>query len=379
MITVADAPIAGRLPQPPMLPVEQAPPGEAEKIEEMIAALTDQLIKRYVDAEMRRDAHPKTIGLVKATFTISNACPDELQYGVFAAPGRTFDAMIRFSNGAPTMQHDLAFDVRGMAVKLTRDRGDRADTFLDGEPDQDFMLATAEAFFGTNAVDYVGFIPAAESVLKLTRYFVLGLRFRGLYRLLSSLVTPASPLALDYFSQTPYRLGPHCVKYRARPVDCRSAKDDPWYARPGIRHVLGSVAKLFPKLARRAVPGFDCLRMALAHDLENRSFKYEFLVQRWPDLRHLPTWAIEDGTRTWPARWERVADIEILPVRDLDASVTEAEPMTFTPWHAMKEHQPLGSINRARFHVYKTMSTFRNKTNRDRATAGGSAGVSPTG
>src|SRR5262249_23688772 len=82
-----------------------------------------------------------------------------------------------------------------------------------------------------------------------------------------------------------------------------------------------------------------------------------------PDLGNLPTWAIEDATRTWLAPWVRVATIEIFQqchIADRDAV---AERMTFNPWHARKVHQPLGSINRARGPIYRTMSLFPNSHN----------------
>src|SRR5581483_9321131 len=119
-----------------------------------------------------------------------------------------------------------------------------AGEFIEGESGQDFMLATAEAFFGRDAVDFVGFIPASESPLKTLWYFLSGLRLRGLLRLKQSMKTPPSPLALEYFSQTPYRLGPHCVKYSVRPLTPRKAKYDPWYLWPVVRTPIGWAVKV---------------------------------------------------------------------------------------------------------------------------------------
>ncbi len=342
-------------------PVEEIQPGEADAILRMIEFLKAQLTARYVEPGkmVRRDAHPKTVGLVAARFIVSPDCPLELRHGLFRAPLDSYDALIRFSNGAPRVQHDLAPDVRGMAIKLAGVRGD----FL-AEPGQDFMLATAEAFFGTNAVDFVGFVPASESKLKLARYFLGGLRLRGLSRFLSALTIPRSPLAIEYFSQTPYRLGPHCVKYRARPMAARSTQRDRWFMRPVVRQLLGFAAAAAPGLTSRIVPA-DAVAQALGQDLERGPVTFEFLVQRWPDLRELPGWAIEDATRTWPAPWVRVATIVMPPqtASAVAARSTEAERMTFTPWHAAVEHRPLGSINRARYRIYKTMSDFRNGHN----------------
>jgi hypothetical protein len=339
--------------------VEEVPAGEPEAIAEMIETLRQQLTERYIEKKelVRRDAHPKILGLVRARFTVSPDCPIELQHGIFTRPGESLEADIRYSNGHPEMQHDLAFDIRGMAIKLP----DVPGCFVP-EGGQDFLLATAEAFFGTNAVDYVDFPKASVSFAKTIWYFVGGRRFRGGWQLVSGMKIPSSPLAIEYFSQTPYRLGPHCVKYQVRPLAERSTSGDPWYMRPVVRRALGFVEALRPGLLPASIPA-DAVRHALMRDLVNGPIKLEFLVQRWPDLSQMPTWAIENATRTWPAPWVRVAIIEVLQqcrIADRDA---EAERMRFSPWHAMRVHQPLGSINRARLAVYGAMSAFRNDHN----------------
>jgi len=340
-------------------PVEEIPAGEQEAVAKMIAELKKQLTERYIEKQepVRRDAHPKLLGLVRARFVVSDDCPMELRHGIFDGTYDTFEAEIRFSNGHPEMTHDLVFDVRGMAIKLPAVNG----AFFP-ECGQDFLLATAEAFFGSNAVDYVGFPAASTSIGKTLRYFIGGRRFRGGWQLIKSLRIPPSPLALEYYSQTPYRLGPHCVKYQARPLAARHRTHDPWYMLPVLRQAFGWAAHFAPKAVAPLVPG-DALRSALVRDLAIGPVTYEFLVQRWPDLSRLPTWAIEDATRTWPAPWVRVATIEIGQQCRIPERAAQAERMTFSPWHALAAHQPLGSINRARLAVYRTMSEFRNSKN----------------
>jgi len=341
-------------------PVEEVPAGEAAAVQRMIKELEDQLTVRYLQKSefVRRDAHPKILGLVRARFVVSPECPVELRHGLFSNPGRAFEAVIRFSNGHPVVQHDLSFDVHGMAVKLPGIEGD-----FTPERGQDFVMATAEAFFAINTVDYVDFPKASLSPLKTMWYFLSKFgRYRAGLRLLQSMQVPASPLDSEYFSQTPYRLGPHCVKFHARAAARRPALNDPWYMLPIVRHVFGSLATVGLPLPSW-IPA-DALRLALMRELAAGPVAFEFFVQRWPDLSTLPTWAIEDASRTWPAPWVKVATIEILQqcgIADRDA---EAERMTFSPWHALRAHQPIGSINRARLAVYRTMSAFRNSHNR---------------
>jgi hypothetical protein len=339
--------------------VEEVPAGEAAAIQRMIEELERQLTERYLQKGelVRRDAHPKILGLVRARFVVSPDCPLELRHGLFSEPGRAFKAEIRFSNGHPVMQHDLAFDVRGMAVKLPEVAGDFTE-----EPGHDFVMATAEAFFAINTVDYVDFPAASVSPLKTMWYFLRKFRrYRAGVRLIQSMTVPASPLDIGYFSQTPYRLGPHCVKFHARPVAVRSAGRDPWYTRPIVRHLLGAVATIGIPLPSWIPP--DAVRRALIRDLAASAVTFELFVQRWSDLGNLPRWAIEDASKTWPAPWVKIATIEILRQCGIAERDAEAERMTFSPWHALQAHQPLGSINRARLAVYRTMSAFRNHHN----------------
>ncbi len=343
------------------MPVEEVPAGEGAAIDAMITTLKAQLTKRYHDRgkTVLRDAHPKHHGLVTASFSVDAQCPVELRQGLFSAP-RTFKALIRFSNGHPVVNHDLAGDLRGMAIKLFTSQAEIS--FLD-DAAHDFVLATGEAFFGKDAVDFAGFPTASETTLKTFMFFLRGLRVRGGWELLKARKTPRSPLDVEYFSQTPYRLGPHVVKYCVRPAGSRSTKFDPRYLTFGIRHAIGLRARFSREAAVRRITGFSALRDSLARDLARGPVTLEFLVQRWPDLSQLPVWAIEDATRRWTAPWVRVATIEVDEQHDIHERDAQAEQMTFTPWRALPEHQPLGSINRARLAIYREMSKFRNRLN----------------
>jgi hypothetical protein len=39
------------------------------------------------------------------------------------------------------------------------------------------------------------------------------------------------------------------------------------------------------------------------------------------------------------------------------------ENLSYTPWHALPEHEPLGSINRARRAIYTAISKARHEIN----------------
>jgi len=76
---------------------------------------------------------------------------------------------------------------------------------------------------------------------------------------------------------------------------------------------------------------------------------------------------IEDAGVTWSEEaspFRKVATIRIpAQIFDTEEQMKMAENFSFTPWHSLPEHRPLGSINRARRLVYETISKYRHETN----------------
>ncbi|MEB0151248.1 catalase, partial [Pseudomonas sp. CCC2.2] len=65
-----------------------------------------------------RDAHAKAHGCVKASVQVLDGLDPALRQGVFASPGKTWQAVMRLSNGNAYPQFDSIRDARGMAIKL---------------------------------------------------------------------------------------------------------------------------------------------------------------------------------------------------------------------------------------------------------------------
>jgi hypothetical protein len=294
----------------------------------------------------RRDAHPKHHAVLRATFTVADDVPPELRYGVFAASA-SYPAWIRFSNGSPSPQPDRRRDQRGMAIKLLQVPGEK---MLASERDaltQDFILSSSPRFFIRSVSDYVDFTRAAtrKPSFRVLSYFFRGApwrwRIHELRALVASLQRTDDVLSLRYWSQTPYRLGPHVVKYSARPVG-RGTAGGP--VRPGSSP--------------------DFLRETMAVRLATEPAAFEFLVQRRTDPASMP---IEDATIEWDearAPFARVATITI-PVQrfESEAQMRLAEQISYTPWHTLPEHEPLGGINRTRRVVYEAVSRVRHELN----------------
>ncbi len=113
-----------------------------------------------------------------------------------------------------------------------------------------------------------------------------------------------------------------------------------------------------------AVPSVDSpdkLRLALVAALKDSEARFDLLAQVQTDAVATP---IEDPTVEWGSPWQKVATIHIpAQVFDTPEQRTFGENLSFTPWHSLPEHRPLGGINRARKEIYRAISKQRHELN----------------
>ena len=315
-----------------------------------------------------RDAHPKAHGCVRAVVRVDPALDGAYARGVFVA-GREYQAWIRFSN-ALKIRHDLVRDARGMAIKLLNVAGDNE---TPGCTSQDFLLVTHPAFFVANAGEYVDFpgtvfrsYSTVAMYLRVGRFF-FGLsprrfRWRGAWALLRSLKWTSSPLVIPYFSQAPFRFGDREAKFCVRPRQ-RAAT---W---PGLSVLLLAAAYQITFIyGVERLLTFSrwehLLRDALWRSIRRGPVSFDFCVQLREDDDAMP---LDDATVRWSERrapYRRVATIEIPSDQpELGESMALAEHLTFSPWHAVTDHRPLGSINAARRVVYDRIAALRHRKN----------------
>jgi hypothetical protein len=324
---------------------ETVPPGEADQISEVISLTRQLLQQRYPEGMARRAVHPKDHGCVKASFTINPDIPDNYRVGLFATPGKTYDAWIRFSNATPLLAPDIGPrgpDSRGMAIKVM---GVEGQTLL-GDPSaktQDFLLINLPGFAFPNVAEYL-----AVTRLQVANHDDISAFFTPPLspdRLKTAAVVKqismtkvGNPLDIRYFSASAFLFGSDRVaKFGVTPRNPGGAPvpdhPDPNYLREAMLKTLDQ-------------PFGD-------------PTVFDFQVQlRTNDL--LP---IEDATAAWSeaaAPFQNVATITI-PKQNFDIpyQVTECEHLAFTPWHGLTIHQPLGGINRLRLGVYTASSQFR--------------------
>jgi len=327
-------------PAPPEVP-EVVPPEEAEYTEKLKVLLLDKVSRDYPTGLTRRDAHAKHHGCVKARFEVAAELPEDLRVGLFSEP-RSYDAWIRFSNQDGVPRPDYEKDIRGMAIKLLGVEGDK---ILEDERQaqtQDFVLISHNAFVTRDVAEFHDLIRA------MTRgFFGLGWFFFNPFRshlrvfrnLRASMQRHANPLEIRYWSVSPYLFGSRAVKYSARPA-------------------VTGITAIPPQ------PSPDYLREAMRQTLARGEARFDFMVQFQTDPARMP---IEDPGVAWSetlSPFRTVATISI-PTQEFDSpeQMAFAENLSFTPWHCLPEHRPLGGINRARKVVYRAISEFRHQQN----------------
>jgi hypothetical protein len=314
-------------------------------IAEQLSVVIEESIRRqYIAGSARRDAHPKAHGCVKAQFHVLETLPNRLAKGIFI-PGKTYQAWIRFSNGSsdPT-RPDIKKDARGMAIKVLGVPGMKLLEDEGQATTQDFILINNPVFFANDPARYLSFMRDANSdrfYTKLLIPFALGAKGTRI-ALETKSKRISNPLQTRYWSMVPYQLGigsdRDAVKYSAR--GC-SATTDPMPDKPG----------------------HDFLRDALRDTLQKGDACMELLVQP----RTSRSMDVEDSMTEWKeaqSPFYPVATIHIpQQVFDTPDQNEFCEELSFSPWHALPEHKPLGVTNRLRKVIYDHMSRVRHEMN----------------
>ncbi len=147
----------------------------------------------------------------------------------------------------------------------------------------------------------------------------------------------------------PYLLGKRAVKFSAKPCEPTQGR----YKETASQNFLADNMEL---------------------NLKENAACFEFMVQFQKSAKKMP---VENPTVKWSEKaspFRTVARIRI-PKQTFRSSeqMKFCEDLSYTPWHSLPEHRPLGGINRMRKVVYETILRLRHKMNgveRQEPTAG---------
>ena len=337
--------------------VERIRPDEADAVaglKDVFRSILDTTSKHYGHAV--RGVHAKGHGIVRGTLTVHGDLPAELAQGLFAREGG-YDAVLRFSTAPGDILDDAVGSPRGVGLKVLGVAGERLPGSDDG--DQDFVLVNGPVFGAPTPADFLrnlkllaattdkaeGLKKAWSATLRAIEGAIEAVGGRSI--LLSQLggAPEVDPLGETYFSQTPYRYGDHIAKFALKPVSA------------ALTERTGDI------VAVRDRP--DALREDVRDVMIEQGGTWQFCVQLCTDPAKMP---VEDPTVRWDEEaspFVPVATLTVEPQLAWEHGVSERQEdaLSFSPWHGLAAHRPLGAVNRARRDVYAFSARYRSDAN----------------
>jgi hypothetical protein len=154
-----------------------------------------------------------------------------------------------------------------------------------------------------------------------------------------------SPLGETYYTQVPMLFGPFMAKLSIVPVS------------PELTALTHAAVDL------RGKP--NGLRESVVEHFRTRGGTWEVRVQLCTNLDTMP---IEDASVPWPedqSPYVAVARITVQPQTAWSEARSAAvdDGMSFSPWHGLAAHRPIGSIMRVRKAAYEMAAEFRSARN----------------
>jgi len=322
---------------------ERALPSEEESLDSVIEAFATYMRQNYRPGEYQRGGNTKTHGVVRGEFIVRDDVPAHMRHGVFAKP-HTYRTWVRFSGPGPDMPKDIE-DVGfvSCAIKLM---GVPEPKVLDDEKfTQDFISVCTPTFvtpdINANARLQAHVLRGTPVFYFFTTGFSHFLDFlmQGLWN-----ETQTSPLEARYWSCVPYLLGHgQAMMYSVRPK-----------------------AKTRSRIANLpfGTPSDNYLREAMIKTLSETDVEFDFLVQVQTDPHLMP---IEDAGVRWPEKLSPFVPVATLRIpKQTFASLAQfafAHNLSYTPWHCLPEHRPLGNQSRARKRMYFELRNLRQRMN----------------
>lgn len=326
---------------------------EAETTTALIAAMKSISATTFKDeGHALRSVHAKSHALLDAELTVLGGLPPELAQGLFATAA-TYPATLRISTSPGDLIDDHVSTPRGLAIKVHGVPGEQLSGSA-ADSTQDLLLVDGPAFLVATPKAFLGNVKLLASTTDkaegLKRAF--SATARGLEKVIEAVGGQSgklislgghkltNPLGETYYSQVPIRYGDYIAKVAVVPV--------------------GALAEL--KEAPVDLDGHkNGLRMAVGEHFAGAGGEWEVRVQLCTDVAAMP---VEDASVAWSedaSPYVTVARLTAAPQPSwsLDQVAAIDDGVSFSPWHGLAAHRPLGGINRVRKPIYEALAGER--------------------
>jgi len=337
---------------------EQREGNEQQTARELSETIKTIQAKVFEDSgHARRGVHAKSHGILAGQLRVLSGLPAALAQGLFAKAA-TYPCIMRLSTIPGDVLDDGVSTPRGMALKVIGVLGARV---LGSESDvtQDFVLANGATFAKPHVKSFLNSLkllakttdkaPALKKALSTV--------MRGAERVVEAfggespaIMTlggyPQTHLLGDtFYSQGAVLYGEYMAKVSLVPVS------------PSLLALVKAPLDLSGKP--------DGLREAVVDFFGSQSAEWELRVQLCTDRQSMP---VEDASVEWPedkSPYVAVARLSAPPQTAWDAKRVAAvdEGMSFSPWHSLAAHRPLGAVMRVRRTVYEAAAAMRAERN----------------
>lgn len=300
-----------------------------------------------------RAVHAKSYGIFEGEMRVADDLPPEYAQGIFR-PGATHPVVLRLSAIPGDVLDDVITLPRGLSLKVLGVSGPRLPG-SEGDTTQDFVLVNGPTFMASSAKQFLANLKllaattdrmeGAKKVLSATNRAVESAieAFGGESATLKAMggAPMTHPLGDTFFSQGALRYGDYVAKISVAPIspDLVALTDKPVdvHGRPnGFREEVG------------------------AH-LAKHGGVWELRVQLRTREKDMP---VNDPSKLWStddSPYVPVARITVAPQPGWSPARAEAvdDALSFSPWHGVEAHRPLGSIMRVRKDTYEASAAFR--------------------
>jgi hypothetical protein len=339
--------------------VEWPDADETKTTQALVATLRYINEKTFADGgHAIRSVHAKTHGILRGYLEVDAGLPHDLAQGLFAKPGR-YPVVMRFSTIPGDILDDGVSTPRALAIKVIGVEGERLEG-SEGDVTQDFVLNNGPAFGAPNPRRFLARLRLLARTTNRAQRLkkILSAVMRQVQKVI--VVTTGGPnstvatlgghpqthiLGDTFYSQAPLRFGNFIAKISVAP---RS---------PELKALTRSPLNV------NGVP--NGLREAVLDFFKKNGGVWEVRAQLCTDLEHMP---IENAAVVWSEEvspYQRIARITVKPQlawSEVRSSAVD-DGMSFTPWHGLAAHRPLGGIMRVREAAYEAAKKFRAERN----------------
>ena len=265
--------------------------------------------------------------------------------------------ILRFSTNPGDLLADSVSSPRGLAIKILNVSGEMVASHS-GKTTQDIVCVNAKAFGAPNAAGFLEQIKLLDKTLEfpegvkqavstVARSTNSILRAIGIHSgSLDNIGHPYTHILGETFSTVaPIRYGDYVAKLAVVPSS------------DNLKELTGKHID--------AGHGFNALEELVREFFKDKTATWKIQSQLALEDETTP---IEDASKEWPADkspYHTVATLSVPPQESYSNArqIFVDEQLSFSPWHALAVHQPLGGIMRSRRMAYEAAQQFRAERN----------------